>query len=348
MARTVLFLCTGNYYRSRYAEELFNHLARRAGLDWEATSHALAIERGKDNVGPMARQTIDALIVDGISPLGVSRMPAPCTHEALAASDMVVAVKEAEHRTLLVARFPGWEDRVTYWHVHDIDVAPPDVALGELKAHVERLVRELGEPPHASLIAPAMWQLVERYVGHVGYKGGVKSEGLAWDPPVIDCSGWAALLLSSAMQAMNDASRSGVFSAREIAGISTWSDRMIEVIETRTGFILEGDRIDLENLPRFAMIGLRQGGGAWAANHPRPREITHVVQVVRRPHDDAPFVTESQGWAEPYGLRLLPLADWLEISRAWLKSGEAWAVDPFAPSVRRVRPTPANCEDRVN
>ncbi|MGM4967020.1 hypothetical protein AB7714_26215 [Tardiphaga sp. 1201_B9_N1_1] len=32
MARTVLFLCTGNYYRSRYAEELFNHLARRAGL----------------------------------------------------------------------------------------------------------------------------------------------------------------------------------------------------------------------------------------------------------------------------------------------------------------------------
>lgn len=27
-----------------------------------------------------------------------------------------------------------------------------------------------------------------------------------------------------------------------------------------------------------------------------------------------------------FGLRLLPLADWLDISQAWLKSGEAWAV----------------------
>lgn len=145
MARTVLFLCTGNYYRSRYAEELFNHLARRARLDWEATSHALAIERGKDNVGPMAWQTIDALTIDGISPLGASRMPAVCTHDALEASDMVVAVKEAEHRTLLAERFPGWEDRVIYWHVHDIDVAPPDVALAELKVLTEALVQRLAK-----------------------------------------------------------------------------------------------------------------------------------------------------------------------------------------------------------
>jgi len=27
MERTVLFLCTGNYYRSRFADELFNHKA---------------------------------------------------------------------------------------------------------------------------------------------------------------------------------------------------------------------------------------------------------------------------------------------------------------------------------
>lgn len=142
-SRQILFLCTGNYYRSRYAEELFNHLARNAGLDWEATSLALAIERGKDNVGPMARQTVDALVANGISPAGAQRFPAVCTADALAAADMVVAVKEAEHRALLAERFPGWEDRVTYWHVHDIDVAHPDAALAELKAHVEMLVHDL-------------------------------------------------------------------------------------------------------------------------------------------------------------------------------------------------------------
>jgi protein-tyrosine-phosphatase len=29
-----------NYYRSRIAELLFNHLAKQRGLDWQATSRA--------------------------------------------------------------------------------------------------------------------------------------------------------------------------------------------------------------------------------------------------------------------------------------------------------------------
>jgi protein-tyrosine phosphatase len=42
--KTILFLCTGNYYRSRFAEELFNHHAERAGLYWVAQSRGLALE----------------------------------------------------------------------------------------------------------------------------------------------------------------------------------------------------------------------------------------------------------------------------------------------------------------
>lgn len=185
-----------------------------------------------------------------------------------------------------------------------------------------------------TVIATAMWRLVERYVGKVAYKGAVKAEGLMLDPPVIDCSGWAALLINSAMKALDDASRRDVFGAEQRAAVCTWSDRMIEVIETRTGFILDGDAITADKLPRFALIGLRQGGGAWAANHPRPRGITHVVQIVRHPREGTAFVSESQGWAEPRGLRLLPLQAWIELSHAWLKAGEAWAVDPFAPTRR--------------
>jgi protein-tyrosine phosphatase len=30
---------------------------------------------------------------------------------------------------LLGERFPGWENRVSYWHVHDIDAAKPSVAI---------------------------------------------------------------------------------------------------------------------------------------------------------------------------------------------------------------------------
>lgn len=59
--RTVLFLCTGNYYRSRFAEEIFNARAAALGLDWRAESRALAIERGKNNVGPISPLVRSAL-----------------------------------------------------------------------------------------------------------------------------------------------------------------------------------------------------------------------------------------------------------------------------------------------
>jgi len=59
--KTVLFLCTGNYYRSRFAEELFNHHAERAGLDWTAQSRGLALERGAHNVGPISPVALHGL-----------------------------------------------------------------------------------------------------------------------------------------------------------------------------------------------------------------------------------------------------------------------------------------------
>src|ERR1700684_2295954 len=59
--RTVLFLCTGNYYRSRFAEILFNSVAGKMGLPWRASSRGLALERGLNNIGPMALAAVKAL-----------------------------------------------------------------------------------------------------------------------------------------------------------------------------------------------------------------------------------------------------------------------------------------------
>lgn len=117
---TVLFLCTGNYYRSRFAEVLFNSVATKMGLPWRASSRGLAIERGMNNVGPMAVSAIEALAAFGICPSDdCVRAPAQVTEEELTMADRIIALKRDEHLPMLEERFPAWAAQVEFWHVDD-------------------------------------------------------------------------------------------------------------------------------------------------------------------------------------------------------------------------------------
>lgn len=132
---TVLFLCTGNYYRSRYAEILFNSVAGRMRLPWKALSRGLALERGVNNVGPMAVSAVKALEVRGLRSLAdIGRFPIQVTVADFELAQWIVALKEAEHLPLLHERFPVWAEKVEFWHV---DVAPEVLAL------IEREVMDL-------------------------------------------------------------------------------------------------------------------------------------------------------------------------------------------------------------
>ncbi len=140
----VLFLCTGNYYRSRFAEMLFNAKATQTHLPWTASSRALGIEIGRNvNVGPISAHTIKALHQRGIELPADHRFPQQVSEEDLEQSDLVIAVKEAEHRPLLERLHPAWANRVEYWHVHDLDAATPEVALAELEQAIKALVQRL-------------------------------------------------------------------------------------------------------------------------------------------------------------------------------------------------------------
>jgi protein-tyrosine phosphatase len=161
--KQVLFICTGNYYRSRFAEILFNSVAARMGLPWRASSRGLALERGAGNLGPMAAGAVAALERMGIRP-GESwtRFPAAATEADLAAAQRIVALKQAEHLPLLEERFPGWVGKVEFWHVED---APEALAAieKEMMAFVARVLGggnrpetpavERPEPPRKPLTA---------------------------------------------------------------------------------------------------------------------------------------------------------------------------------------------------
>src|SRR6516165_2498856 len=137
--KTVLFLCTGNYYRSRFAEVLFNSVADRMGLLWRVSSRGLALERGVNNVGPMAVSAVTALEALGVRAAeAVTRLPAQVTADDLEAAALIVALKHAEHLPLLQERFPPWAEKVEFWHVDDA----PEV-LGLIEQEVTGLVARL-------------------------------------------------------------------------------------------------------------------------------------------------------------------------------------------------------------
>jgi len=98
LMKSVLFLCTGNYYRSRFAEELFNHHGLRAGLGWMARSRALAIENGINNVGPLSPFALKALEERGLVAKDSKRFPQQCAVIDLESADLIVALMESEHR----------------------------------------------------------------------------------------------------------------------------------------------------------------------------------------------------------------------------------------------------------
>jgi protein-tyrosine phosphatase len=141
----ILFLCTGNYYRSRFAEYLFNHHAPKSRLPWRAFSRGLDTAQVGDDAGPISPHTIHALAQRGIALEPEIRAPIALSEQDLHSSQHIVALKHAEHHPLMQRNFPDWLDRVEFWHVHDVDQALPEEALPQIEAAVHGLLKRLSD-----------------------------------------------------------------------------------------------------------------------------------------------------------------------------------------------------------
>ena len=139
----ILFICTGNYYRSRYAEYYFIALAAKQKLNWEAFSRGLAIDVGDGNIGPITPRVILRLKEHEIHIDGKIRYPIQLTQADLQEADLVIALYEPEHRKLMQQRFPVWEDRITYWQVPDLDQIGSEVAFPRIEECITEQLQHL-------------------------------------------------------------------------------------------------------------------------------------------------------------------------------------------------------------
>lgn len=130
--RSVLFLCTGNYYRSRMAEEMFNHFARTRGLNARAFSRGLADSfENNGNVGSFSEFALQVLTRHQITPRRMDEFPQRVTADELRDSDVVIGLYQRDHAPMMAEQFPELAAKVIYWSVPDLDEIPEDEA-GEI------------------------------------------------------------------------------------------------------------------------------------------------------------------------------------------------------------------------
>lgn len=139
--RQVLFICTGNYYRSRFTEALFNQKARQAHLGWRAASRGLALVASQHGLSPIAQRE---LLQRGVPRDLWQGDPKALTLKDLDRSDCVVLMEEAEHRPLLEKRFPGLDGhKLRYWHIGDTGKLKPATACQLMSKAVDELIKSL-------------------------------------------------------------------------------------------------------------------------------------------------------------------------------------------------------------
>lgn len=145
MSPVLLFLCTGNYYRSRFVEALFNHRAGQTALPWRAESRAIALEFGVNNRGPISKSALAALRERGVTLVEPVRLPQQAQEEDFAAARRIIALDETEHRPLLTQRFPQWLDRAEFWQVPDVPHLSAADAVVLMETQVQSLIRTLSD-----------------------------------------------------------------------------------------------------------------------------------------------------------------------------------------------------------
>lgn len=201
--RKILFVCTGNVFRSLSAELLLKKYLEENGIEDMEVSSAGTRGRADALVDPATR---DALARRGIElPSWVSR---PVTRELLADQDVVIAM--ASYHVAELEEELGFAEAVLFDEVASgaatsiLDLNDPGISVDRDRAaaeeYIERVVRHIDES------TPALYRaLDERYTLFTDFITGRKKQNRGYDVLLLHETPHAAAFMASSIPEYEDA-----------------------------------------------------------------------------------------------------------------------------------------------
>jgi protein-tyrosine-phosphatase len=136
----ILFICTGNFYRSRFAEAVFNYRAEQQQIPWAAFSRGLATHLAEGYLSSFAADALLARQID-LRYTGLRRLQ--LSEDDLLKADRRIGMDRTEHFPMMQNQFSAWADKIEYWDVADLLYRASEDALTEIENKVIELLQKV-------------------------------------------------------------------------------------------------------------------------------------------------------------------------------------------------------------
>ena len=139
----VLFVCTANIYRSRFSEEVYNHLTSKLNIPSEAFSAGLKV--GEYVTRKIYSPALQQLHYYKIKPKRKDEFSVHIDELTLTNYDKIICLDEAEHRPMVNRNARLNKIEIDYWNIIDEPTVSSSISLPQCYKMVEDLVAEVSK-----------------------------------------------------------------------------------------------------------------------------------------------------------------------------------------------------------
>ena len=134
----ILFVCTANIFRSRFSEEVYNHLAKSLNLPFRSFSAGLMV--GYYKTRTIYAPALEQLELLNIVPKRKDELSIHINDLDLGQFDQVICMDKNEHQPMVRKNKNLINLNIEYWDIVDEPLVSRNISLPQCYTKVENLV----------------------------------------------------------------------------------------------------------------------------------------------------------------------------------------------------------------